>query len=94
MNSKNSQGLRGTKLFALGMMWVLLLMILASCQTRYVPVYLGAEGKVWVLKADACVALQQPPITEADYMQSKALRNHVVATDAKWDAFGCPAVVP
>ena len=89
MNWKNSLKLPETKLFVQGIALVMLLMILASCQTRYVPVYLGAEGKVWVLKADACVALQQPEITEADYRTSKALRDHVVALDAQWVGFGC-----
>jgi hypothetical protein len=94
MNLKNNRMMRETRLFVLGIALVLLLMILASCQTRFVPVYLGAEGKVWVLKADACIALQQPEITEADYRTSKALRDHVVALDAQWVGFGCEEVVP
>lgn len=75
----------------LGLMLVLLLLILSACQTRYVPVYLGSGDRAWVLKEDACQALQQPPITEEQYRSNVDLRQHVFILDAKWAAYCEPA---
>lgn len=91
MNWKNNQTMRETGRLMLGLALVLLLLILSACQTQYVPVYLGAEGKAWVLREDACTALMQPTITEDQYRSNKDLRDHVFIFDAKWAAFCEPA---
>lgn len=87
MNYANNPTRPQTTLLLRGMLLVLLLMILTSCQTKYVPVYLGASGEAWVLREDACRALQQDPITEEEYRSSKVLRDKMVKEDAKWAKF-------
>lgn len=91
MNSSRNQMKPQTARLLLGMLLVLLLLILSACQTRYVPVYLGAEGRAWVLREDACRALLQDPITEEQYRTNVDLRQHVFTQDARWAAFCEPA---
>lgn len=91
MNSSNNRIKPQTARLLLGMLLVLLLLILSACQTRYVPVYLGSGDKAWVLKEDACRALQQPTITEEQYRTNVDLRQHVFTLDVQWAAYCEPA---
>ena len=86
MKSNVNQKWRREKLLLLGLLLVVLLVTLTACQTKYVPVYLDPVGD-WVLREDACFALQGNVITVDQYIDNKDLRDHVFREDAKWASF-------